>query len=304
MRFTSSLNHQQTMSCSTMGGDLPATSRELPDRITKDTRLCLSLSGRRATSAPLPQLPLRRAGASTSSTRRSPRTTCPPRWPASARSGIRGAGVSMPFKEASSRSSTSSRPPPPPSTPSTRSSTPADTPRDVAHLVAYNTDYLAVAGLLAQHGITPAGTPGAAAVLGSGGMAKASLAALRDAGFSDLLVVARIEATGAPARRAVRGARLPALGDVRPDLLLNATPVGMAGGPAADDLPVARAAVEVAAARRRGRGRPRGHPARPARPRARHAAGARDRGRRLAGRRAVRAVHRGPAERRPGPPSG
>ncbi len=134
-------------------------------------------------------------------------------------------------------------------------------------------------------------------------MAKASLAALRDAGFSDLLVVARNEATGAPLA-AQYGARwLPALGDVRPDLLLNATPVGMAGGPAADDLPVARAAVEARAPSSRSWPSPR-TPRSSGSPRARHAPGHRDRGRRLAGRRAVRALHRGPAERRPGPPSG
>jgi shikimate dehydrogenase len=112
-------------------------------------------------------------------------------------------------------------------------------------LVAHNTDYLAVAGLLASHGVRPTGT---AAVLGSGGMAKAALAALRDAGFEDLLVVARNPAAG-PALARAYGARWRAeLGTQRPALLLNATPVGMAGGPAADDLPVPREAVEAAEA--------------------------------------------------------
>ncbi|GAB3454773.1 shikimate 5-dehydrogenase [Kineococcus endophyticus] len=224
----------------------PATSRELPDRITKDTRLCLSLSGRPSNLGTRFHNFLY-AELGLDFVYKAFTTDDLPAAVAGIRAlGIRGAGVSMPFKEAviplvdeleASAAAIDSV------------NTIVNTPREGRpHLVAYNTDYLAVAGLLAQHGITPAGTPGAAAVLGSGGMAKASLAALRDAGFSDLLVVARTEATGAPLA-AQYGARwLPALGDVRPDLLLNATPVGMAGGPAAEDLPVARAAVEAAGA--------------------------------------------------------
>ncbi|WP_380176632.1 shikimate 5-dehydrogenase [Kineococcus sp. DHX-1] len=222
----------------------------MPDRITKDTRLCLSLSGRPSNLGTRFHNFLY-AELGLDFVYKAFTTDDLPAAVAGIRAlGIRGAGVSMPFKEAviplvdeleASAAAIDSV--------NTIVNTGIDTPGDGrAHLVAYNTDYLAVAGLLAQHGITPAGTPGAAAVLGSGGMAKASLAALRDAGFPDLLVVARNQATGA--RLAAQyGARwLPALGDVRPDLLLNATPVGMAGGPAADDLPVPRAAVEAAGA--------------------------------------------------------
>lgn len=157
--------------------------------------------------------------------------------------GIRGAGISMPFKEAviplvdeldPSAAAIDSV------------NTIVNTPRDgVARLTAYNTDYLAVAALLTGHGIAPAGT---AAVLGSGGMAKASLAALRAHGFGELLVVARNAATGEPLARAYGARWVPELGAERPALLLNATPVGMAGGPAAGDLPVAREVVEAAQA--------------------------------------------------------
>jgi shikimate dehydrogenase len=223
-----------------------ATSRELPDRITKDTRLCLSLSGRpsnlgtRFHNFLYAELDL-------DFVYKAFTTDDLPAAVAGIRAlGVRGAGISMPFKEAviplvdeleASAAAIDSV------------NTIVNTPREGrSHLVAYNTDYLAVAGLLDQHGVTPASTPGPAAVLGSGGMAKASLAALRDAGFGDLLVVARNEATGAPLA-AQYGARwLPELGDVRPALLLNATPVGMAGGPAAGDLPVPREAVEAATA--------------------------------------------------------
>ncbi|WP_328295414.1 shikimate 5-dehydrogenase [Kineococcus sp. NBC_00420] len=155
--------------------------------------------------------------------------------------GIRGAGISMPFKEAVIPLVDALDP----SAAAIDSvNTIVNTPIDgVAHLVAHNTDYLAVAGLLATHGIVPSGP---AAVLGSGGMAKASLAALRDNGFDDLVVVARNPQAG-PALAAAHGARwVPDLGEHRPTLLLNATPVGMAGGSAAADLPVPRAAVEAA----------------------------------------------------------
>lgn len=93
-------------------------------------------------------------------------------------------------------------------------------------LTAYNTDYLAVARLLAEHGV-----PAESSVLlrGSGGMAKAVAAALRDAGFRQVTVVARNSETGpALAERygftwAADGAGLTA------DLLINVTPLGMAG---------------------------------------------------------------------------
>ncbi|QIK72114.1 shikimate 5-dehydrogenase [Propioniciclava coleopterorum] len=110
-------------------------------------------------------------------------------------------------------------------------------------LVAHNTDYVAVASLLASHRV-PADR--AAAVLGSGGMAKATVAALRDAGFGDVTVVARNEASGAALAQRYGCAWAPELGDVRPATLVNCTPVGMAGGPEASDLPVPVDAVAAA----------------------------------------------------------
>ncbi len=60
-------------------------------------------------------------------------------------------------------------------------------------LSASNTDYEAVASLIASHGIDP----GARVLLrGSGGMAKAVVAAFRDAGFTRLTVLARNKAAG------------------------------------------------------------------------------------------------------------
>ncbi|MBK0296315.1 aldehyde dehydrogenase family protein, partial [Bacillus sp. S34] len=60
-------------------------------------------------------------------------------------------------------------------------------------LTASNTDYEAVASLLASHAVDPTSS---VLLRGSGGMAKAVTAAFRGAGFERLTVVARNEQTG------------------------------------------------------------------------------------------------------------
>jgi shikimate dehydrogenase len=211
--------------------------------ISKDTRLCISLSGRPSNLGTRFHNFLY-AELGLDFVYKAFTTTDLPAAIGGIRAlGIRGAGVSMPFKEAVIPLVDTLEP----SAAAIDSvNTIVNTPVDgVAHLTAYNTDYLAVAGLLTSHGITPTGP---AAVLGSGGMAKAALAALRDAGFEDLLVVARNPGTGPALARAYGARWVPEVAAERPALLLNATPVGMAGGPAADRLPVDRAVVEAAAA--------------------------------------------------------
>jgi shikimate dehydrogenase len=151
--------------------------------------------------------------------------------------GIRGCGVSMPYKEACIQH--------------------VDTMDDSAEVIrsvntivntdgqlrAYNTDYIAVAKLLADHQIPVDHT---FAVLGSGGMAKAAVAALRDAGFRAGAVVARNPRTGAALADQYGYTWRAGLGSGRPQLLVNATPVGMSGGPAAEDLPVEPDVVDTA----------------------------------------------------------
>ncbi len=152
--------------------------------------------------------------------------------------GIRGCGVSMPYKEACI-----------PMVDELDASAEVigsvnTIVNDDGHLRAYNTDYLAIRDLLGSHGVDPAGS---FAVLGSGGMAKAAVAALRGCGFASGTVVARNAATG-PALAAQYGVEWrPELGALRPDLILNATPVGMAGGAAEAELPVPEEAVDAAA---------------------------------------------------------
>jgi len=114
---------------------------------------------------------------------------------------------------------------------------------DDGRLTAYNTDYIAVRSLLESHRVPTAGD---VAVIGSGGMAKAVVAALSDSGFADGVVVARNEETGSALARQYGFEWQPQLGSARPSVLVNATPIGMAGGPDADSLPVSEEVVAAA----------------------------------------------------------
>lgn len=151
--------------------------------------------------------------------------------------GIRGCGVSMPFKEACIAHVDVMHP----------SASAIDSVNTIVNeggvLHAYNTDYQAVATLLWDRAVEPTTS---AAVAGSGGMAKAVVAALRDAGLADVTVIARNESTGRALAEQYGFGWQPELGGLRPRLLVNATPIGMAGGPGADDSPFADDAVHAA----------------------------------------------------------
>lgn len=149
--------------------------------------------------------------------------------------GIRGCGVSMPFKEAciplvdeldDSASVIQSI------------NTIVNTD---GHLKAYNTDYIAVAQLLDSHAVPR--TP--FALRGSGGMAKAVAFAMRDAGFTDGLLIARNEQAGRALAQSCGLRWQPELGSERPALLVNVTPLGMIG-PQADELSFELSAIEAA----------------------------------------------------------
>lgn len=108
---------------------------------------------------------------------------------------------------------------------------------DDGRLVAYNTDYLAIAQLLQRHAVAP----GSFAVLGAGGMAKACVAALAGAGFGPGLVVSRREEPGRALAERYGCEWVPFGAELDVNLLVNATPIGMAGGDEADLLPVSTA---------------------------------------------------------------
>lgn len=93
-------------------------------------------------------------------------------------------------------------------------------------LTAYNTDYLAIARLLALNAIDPATT---VLLRGSGGMAKAVAAAMADAGFAHVRIVARNEARGRALAALYGFTWLPEAEDTNAGMLINVTPLGMAG---------------------------------------------------------------------------
>jgi shikimate dehydrogenase len=205
--------------------------------ITKDTQLCISLSGRPSNLGTRFHNHLY-AELGLDFLYKAFTTTDLPAAVAGIRAlGIRGCGVSMPFKEhvialvdSMDESALAIN--------SVNTLVNTD-----GHLRAYNTDYVAVVSLLREHVVDPGST---FAVLGSGGMARAVVAALRDSGFGEGVVVARNEVTGRPLAEEYGYPWQPEMGSGRPALVINATPVGMAGGPASGDLPVEAAVVEAA----------------------------------------------------------
>lgn len=151
--------------------------------------------------------------------------------------GIRGCSVSMPFKEAviplvdvmeTSAASIES----------------VNTiVNDNGMLTASNTDMEAVAALIDSHGLDAAAP---VVVRGSGGMAKAVVAAFRSAGFDDLTVVARNEAAGTALADKYGYRWSTETPDLDGPILVNVTPLGMDG---ADADPLAFDTAQIAAAR-------------------------------------------------------
>ncbi|TCL04375.1 MULTISPECIES: shikimate 5-dehydrogenase [Sodalis] len=141
--------------------------------------------------------------------------------------GIRGCAVSMPFKEACIPYLDELDP----------SAKAIDSVNTIVntdgYLKAYNTDYIAIAQLIKQHGINPQTS---FVLRGSGGMAKAVAAAFHDAGFHNGTIVARNEETGRRLADLYGYAWQEDDSTTPAALLINVTPVGMAGGAGADAL--------------------------------------------------------------------
>lgn len=134
--------------------------------------------------------------------------------------GIRGCSVSMPFKEDVMAMVDEIEP----------SAKAIDSVNTIVNtngrLVASNTDFEAIATLIERHKLDPGSS---VLVRGSGGMAKAVVAAFREAGFRDLTVLARNEGSGqALADKYGYGfvGVDPAPGH---NILVNVTPLGMDG---------------------------------------------------------------------------
>jgi shikimate dehydrogenase len=101
------------------------------------------------------------------------------------------------------------------------------------YLKGYNTDYIAITTLLQKYQVPNDLT---FALKGSGGMAKAVACALKNLGFNQGYIIARDEPSGRELAEAYQYEYRPSMAGLSPALLINATPVGMAGGPEADSL--------------------------------------------------------------------
>jgi shikimate dehydrogenase len=108
------------------------------------------------------------------------------------------------------------------------------------YLKAYNTDYIAITKLLAQYEISK---DLIFAVKGSGGMAKAVIFALKNAGFSKGYIVAKNPITGKELADASGFEWRTEIGDHDADILINASPIGMSGGVDAQGLAFNEASI-------------------------------------------------------------
>jgi shikimate dehydrogenase len=152
--------------------------------------------------------------------------------------GIRGCSVSMPFKEvviplvddlnASAQAIESVN----------------TIVNNDGRLTAYNTDYEATATLIGRHALDPAAS---VLVRGSGGMAKAVVAAFRHAGFGDLTVLARNEAAGRALADRYGYRWMQHEPQPGAEIIVNVTPLGM-NGPEAGTLAFPLSYIERARA--------------------------------------------------------
>lgn len=148
---------------------------------------------------------------------------------------IRGAAVSMPFKERVI----------PMLDKMDASAAAIDSVNTIVNddgvLTGYNTDYAAVASLLNSHGVP---TNYTIAVRGSGGMGKAVIAACTNSGFTGTVVARNVEAGRALA--ALYGWEHSTGVPVGTQVLVNVTPLGMDGGDGAGQLSFTRDEVSAA----------------------------------------------------------
>jgi shikimate dehydrogenase len=151
--------------------------------------------------------------------------------------GIRGCSVSMPFKQDVIALVDEVEP-------SARAIEAVNTiVNDDGHLTASNTDYLAVQRLIDQHGLDQ---DDAVIIRGSGGMANAVGAAFRDKGFHTGTIVARNPETGRALADRLGYTYAPDADQLTAPVIVNVTPVGMAGGPGEHETAFDEKAIAIA----------------------------------------------------------
>lgn len=191
--------------------------------ISKDTRLCMSLSGRPGNFGTRFQNYLYQALELDYLYKAFTTTDLPAAIAGIRALGVRGCAVSMPFKEACIEHLDGLH-----ESAATLQSVNTIVADD-GHLTGYNTDYSAVVHLLEQHGVP---SDIRYALRGSGGMAKAVACALRDSGFGNGSIVARNEVAGRALAQQCGVDWRPALDGQDAGLLVNVTPLGMRGSEA------------------------------------------------------------------------
>jgi shikimate dehydrogenase len=151
--------------------------------------------------------------------------------------GIRGCSVSMPFKEAVIPLVDTVEP-------SARAIHSVNTiVNDNGRLTASNTDYIAVQRLIDEHNLDSDDT---VLIRGSGGMASAVGAAFRDSGFHSGVVVARNLEAGCALADRLGYDYASDVADHTAPIIVNVTPIGMAGGPEANEQAFDDAAIAKA----------------------------------------------------------
>lgn len=111
------------------------------------------------------------------------------------------------------------------------------------HLKAYNTDYIAIVELLRSYHVP---NTSVLALRGSGGMAKAVACGLRDLGFHNGFIIAKNKHSGPALANHCGFNWVEQADDIQADLLINATPIGMAGDPSQDQLSFPEQMIEHA----------------------------------------------------------
>ncbi|WP_375196332.1 shikimate 5-dehydrogenase [Sphingobium sp.] len=187
--------------------------------IGRDTRLCMSLSGRPGNAGSRLHNRLYEILGLDYVYKSFSTTDLPAAIGGIRALGIRGSAISMPFKEAVIPLIDALEQ-------SARVIDSVNTiVNDGGRLSGYNTDYVAVRDLLEQRVASPLPF----LLRGSGGMAKAVVAALRDAGFARGTIVARNEAAGRALAAQYGYGWQAELPKESAPLLVNVTPLGMEG---------------------------------------------------------------------------
>lgn len=151
--------------------------------------------------------------------------------------GIRGCAVSMPFKE-------SCMPFLDAIAPSAKVIDSVNTiVNDNGKLTGLNTDYIAVKSLVDSHQLDSSAK---VMIQGSGGMGKAVIAAFRDAGFRDVIIAARNRDNGLALAKQYGFQWQPQPEGIPVDILVNVTPIGMAGGAESETLAFSQTMVAQA----------------------------------------------------------